>query len=140
MNLLSNCTNICEDQFTWCSRSLPEEKCLTANPHTREYLRAVCPVSCKVCESIKEVPSSEPTSATECVDLLPVCEELSVNCDHVEFSVFCPFTCGVCSTNYPTSIPTSAPTGLCFDTVHELMDTVNQLKNVVEYLIDYIFC
>jgi len=138
-NLLSNCTNICEDQFSWCKSTLSQEDCLTANPHTREYIRAVCPVSCDVCEEIIEA-TSEPAPTTECVDFLPVCEELSFNCDHVEFNVLCPFTCGLCSTDYPTSMPTSAPTGLCVDNLHELEDTVNQLENVVKYLMDYIFC
>jgi len=141
-NLLSNCTKLCEDQFTWCEKNLTQGDCLTGNPHTDEYVRAVCPVSCNVCDNSTAVPviKPPPPSPTPCLDYLPVCEDLSFNCDHVEFKVLCPFTCGTCSSEYPTSMPTSAPTELCVDSVHNLEDTVNQLENVVDYLIDYIFC
>jgi len=79
------------------------------------------------------VPSSVPTPATPCEDLLPVCADYPNVCDEVDFKFYCPFTCGECSTEHPTSMPTSSPNENCDG-------TVDQLESVIDYMINYVFC
>jgi len=69
----------------------------------------------------------------KCKDKFPWCPFLEFldNCDDADFRLYCPFTCGHCSTESPTSWPTASPN-------EDSADTFDILEGVIDYLFNYI--
>jgi hypothetical protein len=85
-------------------------------------------------------PTSGPTptpitNGSPCEDL-PVCTRFPGICKIDYLRYLCPFKCGECNTDYPTIMPTEAPTIDFVEEVNQLTELIHQLKNTISFLLN----